>query len=552
MSKTAEEIVTLRDQLKTERKNFEDVWSDIVEYVIPRRTQMELTAEKGTRHDSLIYDGTAIDALKLLSDGMQGYLVSSSYKWFSLRMEDPRLEDMPVIVGWLQEVEHILYGVLNRSNFYRQIHEYFMDGASFGTATIYSEFDSLKSRVNFSTRHPKEVFIQEDQFGAVDVVVRNYMMTARQMVATFDSVHRDIVELAEKNPEAQQEIVHYVGRRENWDPTQLKSEDKEFESKYVDVAHKEELRSSGYDLLPYAVWRFYKNSDEPYGRSPAWNALGDIKGIQAYSEANTLAAQMSVRPPLSVPEEMRGRVRFVPGAMNYYETDPAKTITPLPTGINYPIGIDREDRKREAINKHFMVDFFLLIARAEKEMTATEIREKQEEKAVVLGPTINGLENECLDPVIDRLFYIAMEQNWLPPPPQVLVEHVGSRIKIDYMGPLAQAQRRFFMNQPYRNTLMEVVPLLQISPEVADNFDWDEMSRDIAEANDLPQKAFVSKEMVAKIRERRLQQMQKDKQMETMERMGKAAPGLGKAAEEGSALEAIEKTAAEAVPTGVG
>ena len=551
MSKTAEETITLLGQLKTERLNFESVWSDIIKYVVPRRTEIELEAEKGTRRDTDIYDSTAIDALKLLSDGMQGYLVSSSYKWFSLRMEDPRIEDVPAIRTWLQEVEHILYGTLNRSNFYRQIHEYFMDAGSFGTATIYSEFDPMQGRINFSTRHPKEVFIQEDQFGAVKTVLRNFMMKAHQMVEAFDNVHPDIVAMVEKDPEADQEIVHYVGRREDWDPSKADSASKEFESKYVDVTHKKDLSESGYDISPYAIWRFYKNSDESYGRSPAWNALADIMDINEFSETNILAAQQSVQPAWAIPQELRGRVRLVPGGFNYYEADSKRIPMPIQTGSKYQIGVDREDRKREAINKHFMVDFFLLIARAEKEMTATEIREKQEEKAVVLGPTINGLENECLDPVIDRVFYLAMEQGWLPPPPPVLMEYAGSRIKIDYMGPLAQAQRRFFKNQPYRNTLTEVVALLQISPQVADNFNWDEMARDIAEANDLPQVAFVPREMVAKLRQRRLEQAQKDKQLETIERMGKAAPGLNEVPEEGSPLEAIEKQAAGATP-GVG
>ena len=523
-------------QLEKERKNWEGVWDEIVEFVIPRRTQVERDAARGKRNDQSIFDGTALDSLKLLADGLQGYLISSSYKWFAMKMEDQRIEEVPAVRSWLQEVERLLYGIINRSNFYRQMHEMFMDAGSFGTAAIYSELDPGRGRVNFSTRHPKEIYLVQDNYGHITEVWRYYFMTIKQIVETFENVDEHYTRLLEKTPDERYPVIHCVYPREGRDVTKKDSQNKAYASQYIDVTHKKVFRSSGYDQLPYAVWRFYKNSDEVYGRSPAWNALADVKSINEVAKTNVWAAQMSVRPPLWVPEELKGRVRFVPGGMNYYSDDPKRAIAPVMTGVNYPIGVDREDRMREAINKHFMVDFFLLIARAEKEMTATEIREKQEEKSVVLGPTVNGLEQECLDPVIDRGFYLALEQGWLPPPPEFLA---GAQMKIDYMGPLAQAQRRFFRSQPYRNTLQEMMPVLQVRPEVADIINWDEVAKDIMEANDMPQSAFMKPEMIRAIRQQRAQQMQQQQQLEAMEKMGKALPGIA----DPNVIEQIEKAA---------
>ncbi len=163
---TPDEILTRLAQLKLLRLEFEKVWDDINAYVIPRRTLVTtgMNDPKGQRNDSKVWDGTALDAVKLLAEGMQGYLMSKTSNWFSFRMEDPRIAEVPAIRGWLQESERVLYSVFNRSNLYIQIHEYFINAGSYGTATLYSQLDRRNNRIVFSARHPKEIYITEDMY----------------------------------------------------------------------------------------------------------------------------------------------------------------------------------------------------------------------------------------------------------------------------------------------------------------------------------------------------------------------------------------------------
>ena len=62
----------------------------------------------------------------------------------------------------------------------------------------------------------------------------------------------------------------------------------------------------------------------------------------------------------------------------------------------------------------FFSYFFLVLARAEREMTATEIMERQAEKAVLLGPQVDRLEQEGLAKVFDIVSDIADNANRLP------------------------------------------------------------------------------------------------------------------------------------------
>ena len=73
----------------------------------------------------------------VIASGTEGYLLSSAFKWFGLSVPDERLMDDRQVRMWLSHVEQVLYGLIRRSNFYRQMVEMFMDGGSFGTATMF-------------------------------------------------------------------------------------------------------------------------------------------------------------------------------------------------------------------------------------------------------------------------------------------------------------------------------------------------------------------------------------------------------------------------------
>ena len=252
------------------------------------------------------------------------------------------------------------------------------------------------------------------------------------------------------------------------------------------------------------VWRYSKSGKEVYGRSPALLALSDIKGLNLMAKTMLGAAQMAVDPPLNIPSDLAGKIQWKPRGLNYY-SDPSKVVHPATTGISFPIGVDREQAKQKIIEQHFQVDFFLMLARAEGTMTATEVMERQGEKAAVLGASIGRLQSEALNKAIDMVFRIENEAGRLPRVPDALLEYGGDAIDIVYMGTLAQAQRRLFKTQGIKQGLDAILPVLQISPEASDVPDWDETVRELLESSGFPQKLIKSKERVDALRQARQQ-----------------------------------------------
>ena len=73
-----------------------------------------------------------------------------------------------------------------------------------------------------------------------------------------------------------------------------------------------------------------------------------------------------------------------------------------------------------------------------REITAREIDARQEEKLLALGPVLEQLNQDLLDPLIDIAFQIMDRQGLIPEPPQELQ---GMDLKVEYISIMAQAQK---------------------------------------------------------------------------------------------------------------
>ena len=200
-------------------------------------------------------------------------------------------------------------------------------------------------------------------------------------------------------------------------------------------------------------------------------ALQDVKGSNVMSKTLLGAAQMSVDPPLNIPAELIGKVEWRPRGYNYFASADRQVST-INTNINYPIGRDSADTKQEMIEKHFFVDFFLMLANAERQMTATEVMEKQGEKAIILGASISRLNRESISRTIDLTFDILFRKGIIQPPP-FDVEETDGNIQIEYLGALAQAQKRMFSTQGIKAGIEVAAPIFQLFPETMDLIDAD-------------------------------------------------------------------------------
>jgi len=81
---------------------------------------------------------------------------------------------------------------------------------------------------------------------------------------------------------------------------------------------------------------------------------------------------------------------------------------------------------RQRIQSAFYADLFLMVSQQSQNMTATEVAERHEEKMLMLGPVLERLQNELIDPLIEITFSAMVNAGVLPPPPPPLLPRRSS------------------------------------------------------------------------------------------------------------------------------
>jgi len=527
-------------QLKQVRQPWEEVWDDICDLVAWRRGKADDHVGNVKRRGLDAYSGVGADALQIWADGMQGNLVSQASSWFRLQVAETWLMDDPQIKLWLQDVEEHLYGVFRRTNFYPAMAEYFYDAGSIGTATMFIEEDLDRGDIVFDVLYPYDVYIAENRRGGVGLLHRELQLDARNAVERFgeNNLPEVLVRAAKETPFDKWNFVHCLYPNTDRLPNSSASSNKPFASVYICEKSETTARKSGYDSLPTCTWRTRKNSKETYGRSPAMDAICDIKTVNQISRTLLQSAHYAVEPAYNAPQELKGKLRIRPKGINYY-IDHQRVVTPVRTDIKYPIGIDREEKTEALIHKHFRVDFFMMMANAEREMTATEVLERQGEKAVVMGGQIGRLNADCLDPLMDRAFEIERRAGRLPDPPERLLMESSGNIDVDYIGPLAQAQKRLQQTQGINQGLGALVPMIEIYPEARHVINPTKTARRLAEASGFPQDVLRTEEEVEQLIQAERQAAQQQQMAEMAKTGSEAARNMNAPIEEGSPLEAV-------------
>ena len=182
---------------------------------------------------------------------------------------------------------------------------------------------------------------------------------------------------------------------------------------------------------------------------------------------------------------------------------------------------------RQRIDRAFYADLFRMLSNSNNDtrMTATEVAERHEEKLLMLGPVLERLHNEMLDPKVEITFARMLESGILPPPPQEL--H-GQDLNIEFVSMLAQAQRAISTNSIDR-FVVSLGTVAQFKPDVLDKFDSDKWVDVYSDSLGVDPSLIVSGENVVLVRKQRAEQKQAATQAAMMQQGADTAAAMAKA-----------------------
>jgi hypothetical protein len=456
----------LQSALLTERSSFDAHWRELADYLFPRRTRFMITdRNKGDRRTQNIINSTPRFAIRTLQSGLHAGVTSPARPWMRLTTPDPDLAEHGPVKEWLHIVTNRMLTVFARSNIYDALPTLYGDLGAFATGAMGIVEDD-RQMIRAYTYPVGSYVVAVDNRGIATTFIRDYQFTCLQLIQEFgvEAGYRDIrwerfspaVKTAWDNSRYEQgfDVTWVVTTNDDYDGRRLEAKDSmPWSSCWFEKGQGLDgrfLRESGFQQFPVMVPRWDVTGEDTYGTDcPGMTALGDIKGLQVLERRSAQAIDKALNPPLVGPPSLRTqKTSLLPGDITY---DDAASRGASQGGLR-PIhevrleGVEQVERKialhEQRINRAFYADLFLMLSQSDglgvQPITAEEVRERHEEKLLALGPVLERLNGELLNPAVDRVFAIMARAGAVPQPPDELLDLA---LKVEYTSVMSQAQK---------------------------------------------------------------------------------------------------------------
>jgi len=528
-------------QMKDDRMPWEQGWQTIAENLIPwREDEMARRDITSVMPGSAIYEGSALNAYNTWVDGMYGHICSRSSKWWDMVGANDTISKDKQATLWMDDATLAGFRRFNNSNFYATISQFIGDCGGFGISHMFVKDQPGRKTVSYIPLSPIRVYVETDEdnqyiLHGIEIELSNH---AALMKFGKDNMPETYLKEWEENPFTRHLYYHVVGHKDKFEEIFEPETKLPYFSFYIaEDFPKVIITEGGYDYYPIITWPYMEYSGSPYSFGPAHNAIYDILGIHSMGKTLLQTVQLAADPPIAIPSEMKKKMRYRPHGVSLYE-DPGRRPFPILAQSNYPVGKDFKDDKKMTIDKHFMVDFFEMLQNITARMTAYEVSERLAEKVAIIGPRVGQFTQMGLKRIIEATLHLEIQHKRLASPPDVL-KRGPDLVDVDFLGSLAQAQKKLALGQGLQRAVQEILALVQFQPQVMDNVDWDEYTRTTFSINGAPSRIMKSAKTVDAERAEREKKAQAAQQAEQMEKLGNANKGLANPVAEGNILEMV-------------
>ncbi|RYM69602.1 portal protein [Serratia liquefaciens] len=517
-------------QLVTARSSYDSHWKELSDFILPNCGRFLTTDAGRNKRNTKVVDPTGGLASRTLESGMLSGITSPTRPWFSLNTPNKQLMDSWPVKMWLSQVVELMNDVMNKSNWYQSLTVLYRYLGTFATGAI-SILEDDEDVIRTHVLPIGSYYISNSDRLQVDTVFRKFSMTCRQLVAKFglENVSDSVKSAWDTGAyETWFEVVHAVLPNTNRDTGKLNSKNKRYSSVYYEPGGSGDklLSESGFDEMPILVPRWDINGEDAYGSScPGILALGGVKALQLQQKRKDQAIDKLVNPPMMAPSSMKNeRLSLLPGDVTYYngagDTQGFKPVYEINPRISELLESIQDGR--QLTNECYFVPLFNMFSNINtRSMPIEAVNEMRDEKMLQIGPVLDRLNDELLDPAIDRIFNIMNRRGMLPPPPEELQ---GQPLRVEYTSVMAQAQKAVGIGSIERFVGFIGNMAAAGFQQAADKLDVDQAIDEYGDMLGVPTTITKSDEQVQAEREQRAQQQQAAQSLQ----MGTGAADIAK------------------------
>lgn len=522
--------------LQNERRRREPMMRDLTDQLSPfsGRWDDEQSREVDYSH---IYDATAILAVSQTSAGLMSYGTSPARPWHRNTVSDPKLAEAHDVAAWLDDVTKLQRLVLDRSNVYRVLPMLYDHLIVYGTAAALCLHDP-DDVIRLYPLAPGTYWIAQDSKGRVDTLYRRFAMTAAQIMERWPTTASQAVRTAFNSSQQDQwfHVIHAIEPRRMRNVNGRRQTDMPWRSVYFEEAASGEIDQSvleegGFRRFPALVPRWRADASDVYGNGPGMVALPFATQLQAMTLMKGKAVQTMADPAKQVPAELKNSTDLdteAGGITFYTQTTPSGGVRPIyEARIDIvPITQDILDIRQQIRTALFADLFTMLVEAVEGRMTAAEFGMRVQQKMLMLGPVVQSISSELLEPLLDMIYEALLEGGVIPEVPPAMSEQ---GFVPQFMGVLGQAQQASGVAATER-LFAFAAQLAQARPDILDAIDFDVTLRQYANALAVDPDTLVSPERVDELRRARARAEAAKEQMAMIEQQASAAKNFAGAA----------------------
>ena len=534
-------------KLKVERNIWEDAWREVRQHVRTTRHRYPLNdrdvrtmndRDPDTTLDLL--DTTARKASKVLRSGLHEGMTSPSRPWFKLGLDEPGLDDRDDIALWLHGAERVIREMFRGSNVYAALQQGYGEVGDYGTHPMFVNRD-FEDVIRCYSMEIGEYWLAADERGLPKTCYRRVSMTVDQVVREFglENVSQTLRNSYDQsNYHTVLNVVRAVRPRRDRDPGKADIANMPvMVAAWEEASNKDDILGVGgaqEGVLNVARWE--TAGYEPYGTvCPGLDALADTRQLQYYALRKAEAIDQALRPAMMAPASLYASEKeFFPGGVTYVDD-----VT-LQRGGLRPIFEARFDMKpmledtheqRLRVDSDYHVDLFRMFTDLDRRLiTAEEIIRRHEEKMIMLGPVLDLLGRERLQPLISRAFNIAHEGGLIEDAPEDIQGH---RLQVEYISTLAQALRAIGVG-PIERTIGFIGTLAELDQSALHRLDVDESIDEFTNLIGAPPAMVRSRDAANELRQEEADAAAQAQMMQQVQSGAQSAKLISEASERGA------------------
>ena len=552
MANRTVELIERWKGLQRARGMWPHTWEDVARVMAPRRLGFITDVQPGERRTDELFDGTAMQAARMLANAVGWMLRPEGEPWLWLKTADDADEGTDEARDWLADTENRLRDAFDdpRARFRHSAGEVDFDLVTLGTGVLFVGEIVGGGQLLFQSVWLKEALPFFGETGNPEGMFRSRRLSLRQASARW-GVEKlsepSRLKIADNKLDETAEFLYCVVPREEGRMGAKFARNMPIADIVIETEAKHEVFVSGFPEFPYIVPRWDTTTGEDYGHSPGMIALPDANTSQAIGETMLIAGQRAADPPILHPSDaFISAPNTYPGGLAPYEADAVRDLGPNPIRTlegngNFPLGREIQLDTREQIWNAFYRNVLRLPVQG-PQMTAEEIIARKEEIIREVGPVFGRQESDYTAPMVERAFKIMLRAGAFLPVPESLQ---GRSVRFEYESPVKK-MRQLIHQAAASAWVKEHIEAAVATgrPEILDPVNFNAYSRFSAKAKGIPHELVNSEDEIKRIREERQAAAEAANEMAMIQQGAATAKDAGAAAKSmGEAAMAGEEVA---------